>query len=45
MEGHLAREGDIFRLLGRVQDWRGALKMSPERFLLDPKTLAAGVEM
>ena len=45
VEGHLAREGDIFRLLGRVQDWRGALKMSPERFLLDPKTLAAGVEM
>ena len=45
LEGHLAREGDIFRLLGRVQDWRGALKASPERFLLDPKTLAAGTEM
>lgn len=45
LEGHLAREGDIFRLLGRVQDWRGALKASLERFLLDPKTLTAGAEM
>lgn len=43
--GRPAREGDIFRLLGRAQDWRGALKASPERFLLDPKTLAAGAEM
>ena len=45
LEGHLVREGDIFRLLGRAQDWRGALKASLERFLLDPKTLAAGAEM
>jgi N-6 DNA Methylase len=45
LEGLPAREADIFRLLGRGQDWRGALKASPERFLLDPKTLAAGAEM
>lgn len=45
LEGRPAREADILRLLGREQDWRGALKVSPERFLLDPKTLAAGAEM
>lgn len=45
LEGHSAREADIFRLLGRAQDWRGALKASPERFLLDPKTLAVGDEI
>lgn len=45
LEGRPAREGDIFRLLGRAQDWRGTLKTSPERFLLDPKTLASGAEM
>lgn len=45
LEGRPAREGDIFRLLGRAQDWRSALKASPERFLLDPKTLATGAEM
>lgn len=45
LEGRPAREADIFRLLGRGQDWRGALKVSPERFLLDPKTLAIGAEM
>ncbi|QQO14804.1 N-6 DNA methylase [Bradyrhizobium diazoefficiens] len=45
LEGKPAREADIFHFLGRAQDWRGALKASPERFLLDPKTLAAGDEM
>ena len=45
LEGRPAREADIFRLLGRAQDYRGALKASPERFLLDPKTLVAGVDM
>ncbi|MCB1469492.1 MAG: type II DNA modification enzyme, partial [Rhizobiaceae bacterium] len=45
LEGRPAREADIFRLLGRAQDWRGALKASPERYLLDPKTFAAGAEM
>ena len=45
LQGHPAREADIFRLLGRGQDWRRALKASPERFLLDPKTLTAGGEM
>jgi hypothetical protein len=45
VEGRPAREQDLFRVLGRGQDWRGSLKASPERFLLDPKTLAGGVEM
>ncbi|SCB39942.1 Eco57I restriction-modification methylase domain-containing protein [Rhizobium multihospitium] len=45
LEGRSAREADIFRLLGRAQDYRSALKASPERFLLDPKTLAAGADM
>lgn len=45
LEGHPAREADIFRLLGRAQDWRAALKASSERFLLDSKTLAVGAEM
>lgn len=45
LEGYRAREADILRLLGRAQDWHGALKASPERFLLDPKTLSAGTEM
>jgi len=45
LEGRPAREADIFRRLGRAQDWRGALKASPERFLLDPKTLSAGADM
>ena len=45
LEGTPAREAHIFRLLGSGQDWRGALKGSPERFLFDPKTLAAGAEM
>jgi hypothetical protein len=45
VEGRPAREADLFRLLGRTQDWRGALKASLERFLLDPKVSAAGAEM
>lgn len=45
VEGTPAREADLFRLLGRGQDWRGALKVSLERFLLDPKTLATATEM
>lgn len=45
LEGKPAREADIFHFLGRAQDWRGALKASPERFLLDPKTLAASADM
>ncbi|MFT0875931.1 N-6 DNA methylase [Rhodopseudomonas sp. G2_2311] len=45
LEGRPAREADIFRLLGRAQDWRAALRVSPERFLLDPKTLTAAAEM
>lgn len=45
VEGRPAREADLFRLLGREQDWRGSLKVSLERFLLDPKTLATASEM
>lgn len=45
LEGRPVRETDILRLLGRAQDWRAALKASPERFLLDPKTLTAAAEM
>lgn len=45
LEGRPAREADLFRLLGRTQDWRGALNASPERFLLDPKTQAGAAEM
>ncbi len=45
IEGRPTREADISRLLGRTQDYRGALKASPERFLLDPKTLATGADM
>ncbi len=45
IEGRPAREVDIFRLLGRAQDYRVALKASPERFLLDPKVLADGADM
>ena len=45
LEGHPAQEATIFRLLGRAQDWRRVLKASPERFLIDPKTLAGGTEM
>jgi N-6 DNA Methylase len=45
IEERPARETDIFRFLGRAHDWRGALKVSPERFLLDPKTVVSGAEM
>jgi hypothetical protein len=45
LEDRPAREADLFRLLGRAQDWRGALKASPERFLLDPKTQVIAAEM
>ncbi|EJT00834.1 type II DNA modification enzyme, partial (plasmid) [Rhizobium sp. CCGE 510] len=45
LDGRPTREADIFRLLDRAQDWRAALKASPERFLLDPKTVAAGAEV
>lgn len=44
-EGRPARETDVFRYLGRAQDWHGALKASVERFLLDPKTLATAAEL
>lgn len=33
------------RVLGGAHPWRSILGMSPERFLMDPKTLATGREM
>lgn len=45
IEERPARETDLFHLLGRAHDWRGTLKVAPERFLLDPKTVAGGAEM
>ncbi len=45
LERHPAQEADITRLVGRNQDWRGAFKVSLERFLIDPKTVATGQEM
>ena len=45
LEDRPALEGDIFSLLGRAHDWRGSLKMSLERFLMDPKTVASGKDM
>lgn len=45
LKGRPAREEDLFRLFSRAQNWRQALKASPERFLMDPKTLASGAEM
>jgi hypothetical protein len=40
-EKHL-REGDLTRILGAGRAWRAVLGTSPDRFLLDPKTLANG---
>lgn len=45
LKGHPAGEADIFRYLGRARDWSGSLKASPQRFLLDPKTVGAGTAM
>jgi len=43
VEGRAMREGDLTRILGRGHAWRAILGTSPDRFLLNPKTLAAGV--
>lgn len=45
VEGRSIREAELFALIGRAHDWRRALKASVDRFLLDPKTLAAGTDM
>ena len=45
VEGRVAREADLVRVLGKSHAWKTALGASPERFLLEPKTLANGVDM
>ncbi len=45
IEGRDVREVDLTRILGRGHTWRSALGASPDRFLIDPKTLANGTEM
>jgi len=40
-----AKEGDLARILGRHHPWRAILGASPDRFLLDPKTLSNGAAM
>ncbi|MCL2714318.1 MAG: N-6 DNA methylase [Alphaproteobacteria bacterium] len=45
LEGRPARERDLLRILSSAEDLRAALKTTPERFLLDPKTAASGAEM
>jgi hypothetical protein len=43
--GEMLREAELIRVLGGTHPWRSILGMSPERFLMDPKTLATGREM
>jgi hypothetical protein len=43
VEGRAMRESDLTKILGRSHAWRAALGTSPDRFLLNPKTLTAGV--
>ena len=43
--GEMLREAELTRILGGTHPWRSVLGMSPERFLMDPKTLATGREM
>lgn len=43
--GGVLREAELIRILGGTHPWRSILGMSPERFLMDPKTLATGREM
>lgn len=44
-EGGSLREADLTRLLGASHAWRSVLGTSPDRFLLDPKTLTNGRDM
>lgn len=44
-EGRATREADLIRVLGKSHAWKTALGTSPERFLLEPKTLANSVGM
>ena len=43
--GRAAREGDLIRVLGRNHGWKTVLGATPDRFLLEPKTQANGLEM
>ncbi len=45
VEGRAARDADLIRVLGKSHAWKNALGASPERFLLEPKTLANGIDM
>jgi hypothetical protein len=45
VEGRAAREVDLIRVLGKSHSWKTALGTSPERFVLEPKTLANGIDM
>lgn len=45
IEGRAAREDDLNRILSRNYVWRIILKMAPERFLREPKTIANGAAM
>ena len=45
VEGRAARDADLIRVLGKSHAWKTALGSSPERFLLEPKTLANGIDM
>ena len=42
VEGRSMREADLTNILGRGHAWRVVLGTSPDRFLLNPKTLANG---
>jgi N-6 DNA Methylase len=44
VEGRVARETDVLRILGREQPWRTILGGPIDRFLLTPKTQATGRE-
>lgn len=44
VEGREARQADLDRVLGREHNWRIVFGGVPEKFLLLPKTLAAGRE-
>ena len=42
VEGRAMREADLIKILGRGHAWRAALGTSPDRFFLNPKTMANG---
>ena len=44
-EGRAMRLDDLARVVGRGHAWKTVLGTLPERFLIEPRTLAAGAEM